>query len=143
MNESSALAEAYSRSRFEIRFADASVARRIGVTDAACDQRLRNAGCHTRWCIITPCNPRSVPGDDATNSARLREMDMRLRKCGQRYLPTLASADDGTWPEPGFCVLDLAEHDAVQLARHYEQNAIVIGTLGDAPRLRWTGRAND
>jgi hypothetical protein len=44
--------------------------------------------------------------------------------------------DDGEWPvERGYVVLGIDRHDAEILARRFEQNAILVGRVGNAPEL--------
>lgn len=132
-----ALAQAYASARYEIHFDHAAFTRRIGVVDQACDARLREAGCRRHWFIVTPCNPRSQHQDQAGNEVRLRTMAQQLREAGWSHVDSLASAEDGTWPEAGFCIFDLAEHEACALGRQYGQHAIVGGVLGSTPALIW------
>lgn len=143
MSVDPALAQSYARARYEIRFDDATFTRRIGGVDQACDARLRKAGCRRRWFIVTPCNPRSRHQDQAGNEARLRAMAQRLREAGRSHVGSLASAEDGTWPEAGFCIFDLAEREARALGRQYQQHAIVSGVLGNAPMLIWLNLVAD
>lgn len=137
MSARSALAQAYARAHYEIHFDGVMFTRRIGIADQACDARLREAGCRQRWFIVTPCNPRSQRQDDADNESRLRAMAQQLRESRRPYIDSLASAEDGAWPEAGFCIFDLAEREACALGRQYGQRAIVSGVLGNAPTLIW------
>ncbi|NGY03512.1 DUF3293 domain-containing protein [Solimonas terrae] len=57
---------------------------------------------------------------------------------GWRHAASLACADDGSWPEPGFCLFDVERRSVLALARRYRQHAIVGAKLGAVPRLLWT-----
>jgi hypothetical protein len=137
VNIDGALARAYADALYVIEMPDGPVTRRIGRIDAQADARLRTHGCCRHWWIVTPCNPRSRPVSGRENDARLERFAQELRQHGWRTLPSHNTAADGRWYERGFCIFD-AEADAItDLARRYEQNAIVGAELGAAPMLHW------
>lgn len=111
------------------------LALRVGEPHPALDQILENRGLrHYAW--ITAANPRSARLDEAENRARNRALAARLD--GWQYLRARTVPDDGAWPdEGGFLVLGMGPEDALELARAFEQNAILVGEVGGAPALAW------
>jgi hypothetical protein len=137
VNVDGALARAYADALYVIEMPDGPLSRRIGRIDAQADARLRAHGCLRHWWIVTPCNPRSRPVSDAENEALLARFEAELHQHHWRIHLSHSAAADGRWHERGFCIFD-AEVDAItDLARRYEQNAIVGADLGAAPMLHW------
>jgi len=131
------LAGAYRSARYRLEFPGCECERRIGVIDRDADARLREAGCEARWFIITACNPDSQRLDDATNDRRQQELRRDIEARHWRFVASHASADDGRWPEPGFCVFDADAREIRKLAQLYGQRALVTGEIGGAPALVW------
>ena len=136
MNEA-APAEAFARALFRVRLASGERIRRIGVLDAEADTALRAAGCVRHWHIVTPCNPYSRPLSEAENRARLRECAAALDDLRWTHVEACNTAEDGSWPEPGFAIFDAPEDEVCALGRRFEQWAIVGASLNEAPRLIW------
>lgn len=134
---SATLQAAYRAARYRIDCGTRVVERRIGVIDRAADAALARAGCRLRWAVVTPCNPGSRALGVSENARRLRRLHAELERRGWRHLPALNCAADGSWPEPGACLLDIDGSAVAALARRYGQLAFVAGRLGAAPALRW------
>ncbi len=133
------LARAYLAARYRLFLPGDSIDLRIGVASVRADGALQRAGCRSHWAIVTPFNPRSRQLGDAGNAARLARFAVDLERSGWLHVDSLASADDGAWPEAGFCIFDAPL--PLMLARRYGQNAIVSAALGAAPALVWIGAA--
>nr|WP_240954435.1 DUF3293 domain-containing protein [Solimonas marina] len=88
--------------------------------------------------MISACNPGSVALPAADNDARHAALQRELDARAWAYADSLADADDGSWPERGYCVFDADLHDIAALAQAFGQSALVHGQLGDAPQLIWT-----
>lgn len=89
-----------------------------------------------RWTYVTACNPRSVALCEAENEARHENLARDLKSRGWRHLPARGVDPSGHWPpEPGFLVLDRPLGEVAELARALEQNALLHGGRGEAPRV--------
>jgi hypothetical protein len=132
------LVAAYRAARYRIRIDERHwIERRIGVVDATADAALAAVGCRARWSIVTPCNPgsRLLPAED--NERRVAALCTQLQDAGWRYLLSENRAADGSWPEAGFCVLDVTRGQMRMLATGHDQHAFVDAQLGRAPELVW------
>jgi hypothetical protein len=133
------LEAAYLRTQYCARLARGEVILRIGAYDEAADRRLRvEAGVRAHWAILTPCNPQSQLLTAEDNAARLARLARRLAEARIRVLPSLNRDPQGAWPdEDGFFLCDPPAGAAQSLGREFDQNAIVVGELGQPPRLVW------
>jgi hypothetical protein len=110
---------------------------RIGRVCPELDAMLADRGV-SDWAFVSAANPASVPlGTDAN---RLRHGE--LMHCLERQPYALFAAEG--WPdepgwqaEPSVLILGMAYREALALARHFGQNAIVCGCRGEAARLEW------
>jgi hypothetical protein len=91
------------------------------------------------WAYLTACNPGSVRLTGEANFHRTMELRDALRARWPRHYSGVGVGHDGTWREPSFLVLGITEGDAVEVARHFGQNAIVVGRSGEPARLVWPG----
>jgi hypothetical protein len=116
---------------FMIRIGDCSV----DLDELLFDERESN------WAYLTACNPGSARLTDEANARRTDELRTVLRAGWPRHYPGVSVGRDGTWREPSFLVLGITESDAVELARHFGQNAIVAGRVGEPARLVWVAES--
>lgn len=129
------LVEAYRRT--EYRVADGSHAFALRVDEPSDSLRT----CHAAFGVdcsafITACNPRSVPTSDADNEAAMIRLAGELEARGYFLLHGRGVDPTGAWPgEPSFLVLGITEADAVDLARRFDQYAIVCAEDDATPRL--------
>jgi hypothetical protein len=96
--------------------------------------------CVFDWAFVTACNPgsRRLPADE--NARRMAELEKAVRAKGFYVHHGEGVGQAGKWPpEPSLLILGLSEARAVDLARHFGQNAIVAGRAGEPARLVWTG----
>ena len=72
--------------------------------------------------IITAYNPAGLETNEAENEDRHRALAAALQH--QTWVPSVGSAPDGSFAEPGCAVLDLGVDDALRLGREFGQRAI-------------------
>lgn len=139
----SSLLSAYRRTCYCVLLDAATLILRIDHHDAEVDRRLCLAcGIHRNWSIVTPCNPRSQRLNTADNAQRLTTLHAELARRQVRWVATLNRDPAGHWPdEPGALLCDPAPGLAETLGQRFEQNAIVTGRPGAAPRLVWLSTA--
>jgi hypothetical protein len=109
---------------------------RIGETSVELAE-LMFEECEFDWAYLTACNPGSVRLTGEENFHRTMELREILRARWPYHYFGVSVGRDGTWREPSFLVLGITEGDAVELARHFGQNAIVAGRLAEPARLVW------
>jgi hypothetical protein len=86
------------------------------------------------WAFITACNPRSKVLTDAENLER----HLQLKALVKDYLSFEGEGvgNDPDWkPEKSLLILGIKMEFAVRIGMHFEQNAIVVGCLGQAAEL--------
>jgi len=88
-------------------------------------------------CFITASNPNGRRIDEKDNEARMKELETLIQKKQLPYYFGQGGDPKGAWTEKSLLVVGLELGDANQLARHFEQNAIVWLQRGLAPALRW------
>ena len=119
------------------------IAIRVGACSPALDDLLAAAGADA-WAFVTACNPRSTRLDPPANAARTARLEAAVAGRGLGALRGVGRGDSPGWPpEESLLVLGIAEADALELAREFDQHAIVVGTRGTAARLAWTTEAGD
>jgi len=97
--------------------------------------------CHAAFAVhcstfITAWNPRSTPTDRAANDAAMARLEQALADVGCPSLRGEGVDPSGDWPgEQSLLVLGLAEAEAIELARRFDQNAIVWSGADATPRL--------
>lgn len=103
---------------------------RVDETHPEFDAFLGSFG--TEWAFLTACNPGSRVLPPSQNRRRTDELRRALQ--GLAHWPGLGVGDRDWFPEASFCVV-LSVSSAVPLARHFEQLAIVAGTVGETAKL--------
>ncbi len=90
------------------------------------------------WAYVTACNPQSKLLLPQENSRRMHTLEQALSAERFRFLRGEARSRDGKWPpEPSLLIVDIAENAAIELARRFDQAAIVVGRAGELARLAW------
>lgn len=130
---------AYRRAEYHVRLPQGDLVLRVGRGDAVADERLRReAGVVDHWAVVTPCNPRSQPHTAPANAALLEELAEIVEDLFLRCIPSVNTDPLGEWPdEPSVLLCDPPASLAEELGRHFRQNAILAGRLGEAPCLVW------
>ncbi|WP_029923363.1 DUF3293 domain-containing protein [Nevskia soli] len=130
---------AYRRTEYRVELQAGDLVLRVDSHQAADDERLRReSGVQTDWAIVTPCNPGSQPCGEAENTRLLEELNEIVQHLDLHCASSINRDPQAQWPdEPGFLLCDPPPGFAEELGRHFRQNAILVGTLGEAPRLLW------
>lgn len=112
---------------------------RIGESCAALDAELR-ARDTVRWAFVTASNPHATRLSESENAARHVELVGALADYG--CFEGEGAGDDPNWPpERSLLVFGISETEALHVARRFEQEAIVVGELGQPARLVFCGDA--
>ena len=88
-------------------------------------------------CFITASNPNGQSIDKKENQSRMKELETLIIEKQLPYYFGQGGDPKGTWIEKSLLVVGIELPEADQLARHFEQNAIVWFQRGSAPTLRW------
>ena len=131
----SELFEAYKNTTYRVYSPIGKIDIRIGVINPLLQQLLLNNSSKS-WAFITACNPYSVMQNEDVNTLLNTQLEDYLS--GKRYLffKGIGVGDDNSWePEASFMVLNIRKEDAVKLGRHFKQNAIVVGVVGNSAEL--------
>jgi hypothetical protein len=129
------LFDAYRRTEYRVADCGYSFVLRIGEPSDA----LRD--CHGDFAVacsafITACNPRSTATPRAANEAAMSRLEHALADLCCRWLRGEGIDPSGEWPgEPSLLALGLDEAAAIELARRFDQYAIVWSGADAAPRL--------
>lgn len=135
--EVEALRALYERAVYRVDAPEGSFALRVGAPSSELDRLLRAHGART-FAFLTAANPRSRPLPEELNQERNAHLLARLTAAGRRFFAGVGGSAAGDWPdEASWLVLDLPEPEAVELARAFEQSALLLGELGAAVRLRF------
>ena len=110
---------------------------RLGELSIDLEELLRDE-CEFTWAFVTACNPGSVAQLEEVNLRRAAELQSCVRKRHWRYFVGSGVGRDGQWPaEPSLLILGIRAEDAIELARRFGQNALVVGAAGERARLVW------
>lgn len=132
-----ALRQAYLDTTYRIVSEPRPIDIRIGEPNVALDHFLR-ANRVRQWAFVTASNPRSHPLADFDNAKRNAAMRSSLEETGWRVVDGVGLPSRSGWrPEHSVLILGIERDAAIELARHWEQNAIVYGMLGQSPELVW------
>jgi hypothetical protein len=107
---------------------------RIGEVSIPVERVLARHG-QSEWAFITACNPGSERLSFGDNHSRMVELAHAILEWP--HYPGISVGPAGDWAEPSFLVVGLSEGEAVELARHFGQNAVVAGRVGEPARLVW------
>ena len=128
------LSAAYNAAHYRV-FADPPFVLRVGERSAELNALLASHSAGT-WAFITACNPGSVPLSDEENAERM----VRLREMLNHLTTYPGEGIDPTdeWPgEPSVLVVGIDRAEAVEVAKTFEQAAILAGIRGGAAELVW------
>jgi hypothetical protein len=103
------------------------------------------------WGIVTACNPGSRMLSADENKARTQLLARRIAELGVRHSAALNTTPEGgrggweEWEEPGFAVWEIERAILLDLARIFEQRAVIWGSSGKVGILetateRWISR---
>jgi hypothetical protein len=131
------LLAAYAATDFVVFEGDERWALHVGVASLRVDALLDRHGA-TRATIVTAFNPRSrVLAPDA-NQARHRALVRLLEERGLSFLYGEGRDPGGHWtPETECIVFGISLAEGLEIARRFDQNAVVFIERGKAPRLEF------
>ncbi|WP_114394524.1 DUF3293 domain-containing protein [Oleisolibacter albus] len=110
---------------------------RVGRLNPEIDALLERRGA-AEAVFVTAWNPRSQPRSQADNDAAHARLLEILEDEDLEFLPHEGRARGGDWAEQGVLIFDLPPLDALALAEHLQQNAIVWQALGQPAQLLFT-----
>jgi hypothetical protein len=109
----------------------------IGVPSPAFDRMLDRRGVETAV-VVTAYNPRSVVLSDAENRARHAELTEMLNARGYDYALGEGRDPTGHWKAELECVVfGISMEVGLEIARRFDQNAIVFVRRGGLPELAY------
>ena len=131
------LLAAYTATDFVVFDGEEQWALHVGVASPRVDALLdrHDAPCAT---VVTAFNPRSRVLPPAANAARHRSLVRLLEEQGLTFLLGEGRDPSGRWTAETECIvfgISLAE--GLEIARRFEQNAVVFIERGKAPRLEF------
>lgn len=88
------------------------------------------------WAFLTAWNPESRIFSREENRSRNQSLKNELGD----FILLDGEGRLGDWVEESFLVLDLSSDAALKLAESYEQNAVLVGSVGQNSRLLFTSR---
>lgn len=132
-----ALEAAYLATAYCVDLPGGGVSLRIGETSPMLIAAL--AACRVgEWAILCAANPGAQALPEAENAVRFGRLYDLLAGAGYECWLGVNLADSEEWPpEPSVCVPGLARSEALRLAAHFGQNAIVAGDAWGVPELVW------
>ena len=111
--------------------AEARIGEHVPEVDAVLDAHGARSGV-----FVTAWNPRSEVTHDDVNADAHASMSLVFAERGLVALPHAGFGEDPAWrAEHGFFVLGVSEHQALEIAVEFEQNAVVVVERGQAARL--------
>src|SRR5688500_9971093 len=133
-----ALIEAYRATDYVLFVEDGrEITLDIGVTSPECDRVLDRRKASTAV-VVTAYNPRSVVLPDSENRKRHAELTGLLEARGCDYALGEGRDPTGQWkPELECVVFGIAMEAGLELARRFDQNAIVFVKRAQAPELAY------
>ncbi len=109
----------------------------IGLPSAAFDRVLERRG-STTAVVVTAYNPRSIVLTEIENRARHAELTALLDERGHAYALGEGRDPTGQWNAELECVVfGIPLETGLEIARRFEQNAIVFVRKGGVPELAY------
>ncbi len=123
------LAAAFVCTTYSVELPTGTFAICIGEPTPFLNDWLRELHCDC-WAYITAFNPQSQQLASHENARRQAELEAELTSRDLKFVRGCGVGDDGQWPpEESCCVAGLSEEQAVELARRFEQLAVVVGSV--------------
>lgn len=134
---SAELLDAYQRTTYWIALPDAYLGLKVDQAHPLLDNQLVQRGLNC-WSVLTACNPQSRLLTPTENSHRMGEL---VETVEAEQWPTYSACGvgaSGDWPpEPSLLVLGITAEQAVELARRFDQHAVLFGEVAQPARLIW------
>jgi Protein of unknown function (DUF3293) len=127
--------EIYLETNYIVQDGESQFVFRIGETNV---DELLNRYEATSWAFITAHNPYSRQLSIAENETRQSELTDLVKSKNLRFVEGFGECTTPGW-EHEMClfIFNIELTLAIELAKKYEQNAIVYGELGGVPQLIW------
>jgi hypothetical protein len=133
-----ALTDAYLHTTYRVLAAQTCIDIRVGERSGALEQLLQSSGVR-QWAFMTASNPKSRKLPDTENARRNEAMKAMIEQSGWRWLDAIGVPDRPDWqPEHSVLVLGIDRNSALELAKKWDQLAIVCGMQGEPAQLVWT-----
>lgn len=127
------LFEAYMKTKYHLL--NTPVYIQIGALNSDLDSFLIDNNAYT-WCFISSDNPQSnlLSPEENDQKYQLFKKDMDAK--GIRFWPGIGTGTDSDWPpERSLLLLDVSKKVALELAKYYDQKAIVYGQINREAKL--------
>ena len=121
----SELFAAYRDSHYRVHSADGEIAFRVDLPSEGLAALLARHGCASA-ALITAANPRSRPCSAEENQRRNASLRAELLPVAHAVLEATGSSPDGSWSERSWFAIGVDPQRARELARHYQQNGILL-----------------
>ena len=131
------LLSAYTTTDFVVFDRGEEWALHVGVASPRVDDLLDSHGA-THAIIVTAFNPRSRVLTPDANAARHRSLVRLLEERGLPFLYGEGRDPSGQWTAETECIVfGISLPEGLEIARRFEQNAVVFIERGQAPRLEF------
>ena len=127
------LEKAYRASRYEVFFPVLTI--QIGQFHSNLDEFLMDNNAFS-WAFVSAWNPFSKVLSDTENDARHTKLLQWLQQESFDFCEGQGAGDNWT-PEKSVLILDISLEKAIELGRHFEQNALVFGMVNQVAELVW------
>ncbi len=88
------------------------------------------------WAFISACNPFSQKLSDKENDLLHKKLYEELVQNGYRICEGEGQDEKNDWPpEKSYLVLQISKKNAFEIAKTFDQNAIIFGQFNKAPEL--------
>lgn len=121
------LLRAYCRTTYRVQTPNSSIDLHIGETSPELDRLLGKHNAED-WAFVTAANPRSEQLSDIANAQRNQTLLAAVEADGYASFPGQGIGADPTWPaEDSLLIIGINDCSALELARSFDQHAIVCG----------------
>ena len=133
------LLTAYCRTDYRAELSNRYVSIRVGSRSPEVERLLTEVG-QEEWALVTAENPRSSLLAASANKNRRERLQRRLDGTnGVTIFPALARCPADQWPpERGHLIIGISVGDALEIARAFDQHAILCGRAGAQATLRFS-----
>lgn len=129
---------AYRRTTYWVEAPHGYYAIRIDEHHAELDDFLSSRHPHC-WAIITAFNPNSQLLSPPENQVLAAKLSRAVEAVGFESFVATGAGLSGDWPpESGLLIVGIPQANARDLARKFQQKALVFGESGCRARLLWT-----
>lgn len=129
---------AYRATTYTIYLPDGALGLRVETPAPALERWLERRG-YRCWAFVSACNPGSHPLTAAENDARYARLVAAAEALGLEWIAGMGVPDEPGWaPEASLFLPGIAATEALMLAARFGQHAILCGSLGGRPELRYS-----